>query len=296
MERAAIYARTSSYKQKFGYSLDEQVRLCVERCHRQGWDPVFVFRDEAENGKDIERPKFQSMMTQAERGLFDVVVIWKLDRFSRSLLHAVQVEAELRELDVALHSITEQIDTTTSAGRFNFRSIASAAEFERDMISERTQMGLKALALEHRWPNDHPPLGFQKASDGTLEVDGEEANLVNEICHRYVELRSMPQLAHELNQEGVTTKTGGEWTAKAISDVLRNELYIGMYSVGGFTEYVEDYRIVEDDVFASVTEVRNRFRTRADNRESPAQNDWKAISIDAMTTDYCGYVDETGKS
>lgn len=237
--RAAIYARTSSINQRFGYSIDEQVRQCIERCQYLQWDVVYVFRDKAESGKDTERPMFQTMMRKAEDGGFDVLVFWKLDRFSRSLLHAVQLEAELRDKGVGLHSVTEQLDTTTSAGRFNFRNIASAAEFERDMNKERSQMGLKALALERRWPNGHPPLGYEKASDGTLVVLDHEAELVNRIFRDYTEVKSMPQLADDLNSENIQTKRNKTWTAKSIGNILKNKLYIGHYSVSDIEEYVE---------------------------------------------------------
>lgn len=139
-ERAAIYARTSSVNQRFGYSLNEQVRQCWERCEMLDWDVTYVFRDGAESGKDTDRPMFQTLLAKAEAARFDVVVFWRLDRLSRSIMHAVQIEKQLRDLDIALHSITEQLDTTTAAGRFNFRNIANAAEFEHDLIKQRTRI------------------------------------------------------------------------------------------------------------------------------------------------------------
>lgn len=94
---AVIYARTSSPGQRHGYSIDEQVRQCWRRCEQLGWTVSHVFRDEEVSGKDIDREMFQKLLTRAEAGWFDVVVIWKLDRFSRSLMHAVQLERDLRE-------------------------------------------------------------------------------------------------------------------------------------------------------------------------------------------------------
>lgn len=152
---------------------------------------------------------------------FDVVVVWKLDRLSRSLLHAVQLEQEFREEGVALHSVTEQIDTTTPAGRFNFRSIASAAEFERELIKQRTQMGFRALARELKWPNDRPPLGYVKQEDGRLAIVDEEAAVVRRVFVMYREQQSMPQVAHDLNAAGVTTKDGNEWTRRAVRSDAR---------------------------------------------------------------------------
>jgi site-specific DNA recombinase len=90
--QAAIYARTSSNSQRFGYSIDEQVRRCWEFCESAEWRINFVFTDEAESGRDTERPEFQSMLDRARDGLFNVVVFWKLDRFCRSLVDLVKTE------------------------------------------------------------------------------------------------------------------------------------------------------------------------------------------------------------
>ena len=121
--RAAVYARTSSPNQGYGYSLDEQVTRCLQRCRSLGWDVQFIFRDEAESGKDTDRPMFRTMLSAAEKRVVDVIIFWKLDRFSRSLQHAVKLESELRQHGVSLYSVTEQIDTTSATGRFNFRNM-----------------------------------------------------------------------------------------------------------------------------------------------------------------------------
>ena len=258
--KAAIYARTSSLNQKFGYSLDEQVRQCWERCKMLGWKVTRIFKDEAESGDDTDRPQFQRMMATARGGHFDVVVFWKLDRFSRSILHAVELERELRKYDIALHSVTEQLDTSTPSGRFNFRNIASAAEFEREHIKERSQMGFKALALQHAWPNRTPPFGYNKMEDSTLEINQEEAEIVHFMFERYCSLKSMPKVASELNNRGYETSGGNEWTARTVNKTLRNSIYCGRYSVAGVDDVVAEYRIVDEALFGDVTDIRHRFR------------------------------------
>jgi site-specific DNA recombinase len=290
--RAAVYARTSSASQRFGYSIGEQVRQCLQCCQRLNWDVVYVFRDEAESGKNTERPMFQEMMQKARSGRFSVVVFWKLDRFSRSLLHAVQLEAELREEDVALHSVTEQIDTISSAGRFNFRNIANAAEFERDMISERSRMGMKALAMEGRWPNNHPPLGYQRTDDGSLEIDDIEAEHVHKIFERYVDIQSMPQVANELNQEEIPTKKGGEWTPRTVSDILRNELYIGAFDMAGVSDHYEKLQIIDEDLFEQATETRRRFRSNGQSQRDSMPKDRKSRIVDEMKEMYQKFIEE----
>ncbi|WP_331234849.1 recombinase family protein [Natronorarus salvus] len=265
--RAAVYARTSSLKQSQGYSLSEQVRLCVERCELRNWDVAYVFRDEAESGKDTDRPMFRRMRLEAEQKKFDVIVFWKLDRLSRSLIHAVQLEEEFREMNVSLHSITEQLDTTMPAGRFNFRNIASAAEFERDLIQQRTKMGIEAMAAEGRWPNNSPPLGYHVGEDGRLSVDVEEKKLVKWIFTKCIEKRSMPAVVNGLQEREIGTRNGGKWRPRSISEILRNRLYIGEYSVGESEHYFEEYRLIDNDLFYTARKIRRRFVDNAQVRD-----------------------------
>lgn len=257
--RAAVYCRTSSRSQRFGYSIGEQARVCVEQCGRRGWEVVYLFRDEVQSGKDNDRPMFQQMVQAAQQGLIDVVVVWKLDRISRSVVHAVELEAGFRELKVAILSITEQIDTTTPAGRFNFRNMANVAELEREMIRERSQMGRVAAAREGKWPNASPPLGYRKAADGRLKIDQTERALVEEIFQRYLKTKSMLQVADHLNQRGDTTKSGGEWTPRAVGDILRNPIYMGVFKVGDCSRFIPEYQFISHPLFHKTTRVRRRF-------------------------------------
>ena len=257
---AAVYARTSSANQRLGYSIDEQIRRCWERCKSNDWEVRYVFADEAESGRDTERPEFQRLVETAQQKMFDVVIFWKLDRFCRSLVDLVKVEEQLSQYDVSLQSVTEHIDTTTPVGRFNFRNLASAAELETDLTSQRVQMGMYGLAKDHKWPNSQPPLGYTLSNEGRLEINDKEAELVRRIYRMYVREKSMPQVAFLLNSQNVRTKSGKEWTTQAVKKVVSNELYIGEYSVAGYEEFVEEYQIVQDDLFDEVTKIRFRFK------------------------------------
>ena len=287
---AAIYARTSSASQRFGYSLDEQVRRCWTQCQRRNWDVTHIFRDEAESGSNTDRPMFQKMLSEAKEEVFDVVIFWKLDRFSRSLIHAVELERDFRNWGVALFSATEQIDTTTPTGRFNFRNISSASEFERDLIKQRSQMGMKALAMEHKWPNDHPPLGYKIRDDDKLKPITSEADLVREIFSRYRQLKSMPKLARKLNEEGKTTKSGEGWTPQKISAILRNELYIGTYSVADVEEHVPEYQILDRELFHEVVSVRMRFQGSQSEKADQMSEDRKKERVSKVIEQYDQYL------
>jgi len=282
---AAIYARTSSSNQRFNYSIKEQVNRCWEYCKQRGWIVNYIFIDEGESGGTVERPKFQLMLEKAKNGRFSVIIFWKLDRFCRSLVDLVNVEKTLREWKVGLCSITEYIDTTTSIGRFNFRSIASVAELERELIGERARLGLHALAKEHKWPNPHPPLGYDKQSNGRLKVNGNEAKLVRRIFEMYLQEKSMPQVAFHLNDEGIRTKRENEWNARAVRDVLINRIYVGRYSVAGVNAYVEEYRIINEEIFRRAKKMRCRYKTGGAKRP-PMPKTRKTTEIDKVFNEF----------
>jgi len=265
---AAIYARTSSPNQRFNYSIREQVNRCWKYCEDRDWIVRYVFVDEGESGGTVERPKFQLMLEKAKNGRLSVIVFWKLDRFCRSLVDLVNIEKILRGWKVGLCSITEYIDTTTSIGRFNFRSLASVAELERELIGERARFGLHALAKEHKWPNPHPPLGYDKHSDGRLKANEQEVKLVRRIFEMYLKEKSMPQVSFDLNNEGIRTKRGKEWNARAIRDILTNEIYVGKYNVAGVNDYVEEYRIIDEDFLERANMMRLRYKMGGAKRHS----------------------------
>jgi len=278
---AAIYARTSSPNQKSSYSIEGQVNQCWSYCQQRGWVVRYIFIDECQSGGTIERPKFQLMLEKAKNGEIDVIVFWKLDRFCRSLVDLVNIERMLRSYGVGLCSVTEFIDTTTPVGRFNFRNLASVAELERELIGERARLGLYALARELKWPNPHPPLGYDKSSDGRLVINAEEAELVRRIFNMYLQERSMAQVAYQLNMEGIKTKRGGDWTARAVRDILTNKLYIGEYNVAGIRQHVKEYAIIDNEIFDKAQRVRLRFK-RGVGKKPKMPLDRKATKIEKI--------------
>lgn len=286
---AAIYARTSSPNQRFNYSIKEQVNRCWKYCDDRGWVARHVFVDEGESGGTTDRPKFQLMLEKAKAGKFNVIVFWKLDRFCRSLVDLVNIERMLREWGVGLCSVTEYLDTTTSVGRFNYRNLASVAELEREMIGERARIGLHALAKLHKWPNPHPPLGYDKGEDGMLEVNG-GADLVRRIFKMYLREKSMPQVAYELNKQGILTKRGKRWNARAVRDVLINEIYIGKYKVAGVEDQVEEYRIIKDGLFEQAKGGMRRFEDGNGAKRPPMPEDRRKTKIDRIFNEYIEFL------
>ena len=265
-----IYARTSTTGQEFGYSIDGQVQKCRSYCESMGWEVKFVFVDESESGRNTDREGLQRLMRVAEQGLIDIVVFWRLDRFCRSLVDLTRIQERLEENDVALQSATEYLDTVSAVGKFNFRNLASAAELESDLISQRVQLGMQGLAQENRWPNSDPPMGYNLDEDQRLVIDEREASLVRRIFRWYLRLRSMPEVAGMLNEEGYRTKAGEEWCTQSVQKVLSNKIYSGEYSVAGHQEYVEAFQIVSEAMFDAVAETRFRFKGMEMDRDRKA--------------------------
>ena len=136
--KIAIYARVSTEEQ----NVDKQVDECVEFCKNKKYAVVEVYRDVISGTKD-SRPRLDAMMKDSFLGKFNAVVVWKLDRLGRSLQHLVSIVNQWGKYNIDFIAITQQFDTTTSQGKFIFHVFAAFAELERDMISERTKMGLK---------------------------------------------------------------------------------------------------------------------------------------------------------
>ena len=291
---AAIYARTSSPNQKDNYSIDEQVNQCQEYCQQRGWSLQRIFVDECQSGKSIDgRPKFQLMMQRAKSQEFSVIVVWKLDRFCRSLVDLVNVEKTLRSNGVELCSVTEFVDTTTSVGRFNYRSLASVAELERELIGERARLGMYALARERRWPNAHPPLGYDRDSRGQLSINDSEASLVQKIFQWYLKEKSMPAVAFLLNSTAAPTKSGAgsSWSVRTVRNILSNTLYIGTYHVAGHQEQVADLRIVSQRIFLIAGRLMKRYRV-SEAKRAPMPLDRKQAKLEKILKNYHGFLAE----
>lgn len=139
MKRVAIYARVSTDDQ----SCTMQLAALREYCFVRNWTVIEEYVDEGESGIKASRPAFDRLRRDARKKKFQVLLVWKYDRFARSLVMLVTGLAELRELGIDFVSSTQQIDTTTASGRAFFNMIGTFAEFEREMIAERTAAGQK---------------------------------------------------------------------------------------------------------------------------------------------------------
>ena len=134
----AIYARVSTVEQEVGLQLADLRALAAQR----GWTIAGEYVDEGVSGGQVSRPELDRMMADAQRGLFNVVIVWKFDRFARSTQHLLKALDEFRQLNIEFVSMREAVDTSTPMGRMVFTLLGAIAEFERDLINERVRAGV----------------------------------------------------------------------------------------------------------------------------------------------------------
>jgi len=142
--RAALYARVSTLN---GQHPEMQLAELREYASRRGWEVAGEYVDEGVSGSKESRPELNRLMADARRRLFDVVLVWKIDRFGRSLKHLVNALADLDAYGVAFASLKDNLDLSTPSGRLMFGIIAAMAEFERSLIQERVKAGLSHARL-----------------------------------------------------------------------------------------------------------------------------------------------------
>ncbi|MGI8751808.1 MAG: recombinase family protein [Acidimicrobiales bacterium] len=225
---AAVYARVSTSEQVEGTSLQTQLREC--RAYVTSQDMTFggeeAYVDEGVSGSLGSRPALDRLMNAARAGVVGVVVVAKLDRFGRSVVHLSKLLADLDDLGVAFVSLAEHVDGTTPAGRLQRTLLSAFAEFERDRIRERTQDGADAVARDGYWPSGEPPFGLWTVAEGrrrAVVVSEDEAAALRHAVECIVD-RGMStwDTAASMNAMGMRPRKAASWTGHRLRDVLLN--------------------------------------------------------------------------
>jgi DNA invertase Pin-like site-specific DNA recombinase len=137
--RVAIYSRVSTA----GQDTEMQTRELREYCKRRGWDLAGEYTDQGVSGAKESRPELNRLISDAHRRRFDAVVVWKFDRFARSVSHLLRALEDFRSLGIEFVSLSEQVDTSTASGKLVFTVLGAVAELERSLITERVRAGLR---------------------------------------------------------------------------------------------------------------------------------------------------------
>jgi DNA invertase Pin-like site-specific DNA recombinase len=230
--RAAVYTRKSSEEgldMEFN-SLDAQREACeayITSQRSEGWLLVpDRYDDGGVSGGTLERPALRRLLADIERGLIDVVVVYKIDRLSRALMDFAKLVEVFDANNVTFVSVTQSFNTTTSMGRLTLNILLSFAQFEREVIGERIRDKVAASRARGIWMGGFVPLGYD-ARDRKLLVNDTEAALVRRIFEGFVETGSGTKLVARLRAERSLTKRGRIFTKSDVYRVLSNRTYLG---------------------------------------------------------------------
>jgi len=228
--KIAIYIRVSTEDQaKEGYSLEVQREYLEAFAKREGYEIFEMYSDDGISAYSTRRPALQKLLADAKAKRFKLVLVHKIDRFSRNLKDLLMLVDELSSYGVGFKSATEPFDTTTSAGKLMFQQLGSFAEFERNRIAERVFPGMVKGVQEGNWQGARfAPFGYvYNKAKKLLEVEEREANIVKLIYTMYLSGKSSHDIAAYLDRKGYKTRTGKQFYNKFICDILKNRIYTG---------------------------------------------------------------------
>ncbi|MGE3476433.1 MAG: recombinase family protein [Rhodospirillaceae bacterium] len=240
--RCAIYTRKSSeegLQQEFN-SLDAQREACeayIKSQASEGWRAVTTrYDDGGFSGGNMDRPGLKKLMADISGDRVDIVVVYKVDRLTRSLSDFAKMIDRFDAKKVSFVSVTQSFNTTTSMGRLTLNVLLSFAQFEREVTGERIRDKIAASKKKGMWMGGYPPLGYDVVAR-TLRINAKEADTVRSIYKRYLDLGSVAVLQKDLLARGVKTKTwvtatgkriaGAQFAVGALYYLLQNRIYRG---------------------------------------------------------------------
>jgi DNA invertase Pin-like site-specific DNA recombinase len=267
VKRCAVYTRKSTedgLAQEFN-SLDAQYEACAAYALSQkheGWLLVDTrYDDGGFSGGNMERPGLKALLADVAAGKVDVILVYKIDRLTRSLADFAKIVDVLDKAEASFVSITQSFNTTTSMGRLTLNMLLSFAQFEREVTGERIRDKIAASKRKGMWMGGTVPLGYDVVNR-RLILNPTEAQLVREIYERYLELGSVVQLADELNARGYKTKVqngasgphrgGCAFRRGTLYHLLANPIYLGHVVHKGETYPGEHEAIVPQDLWQAV--------------------------------------------
>lgn len=231
----ALYPRVSGLEQaQEGYSIGEQIERMKKYCEAKGWTVYKIYTDAGFTGANMERPGLQEMIKDSESGKFDMVLVYKLDRLSRSQKDVLYlVEDVFDKHGVFFSSMTENFDTSTPFGKAILGILAVFAQLEREQIRERTMMGKKARAQQGKWHGGStPPIGYDySVEDDMLYINEYEAMQVKDVVDLFLKRTPIKRIESICKEKGYKHKYG-EWVQKTIRRILASPLYVGMIKDG----------------------------------------------------------------
>ena len=276
---AVIYARYSSDNQR-EESIEGQIRECTAYAEKNGITVVKHYIDRALSAKTDNRPDFQQMIKDSEKRLFDIVLVWKLDRFARNRYDSAHYEYQLERNHVKLVSATEPI-SDSPAGIMVKSMLTGMAEYYSAELSEKVVRGMTENVLKGKYNGGTIPIGFKVDEEKFFQIDPLKAPFVVEAFQRYNDGATMKELMNWLNDSGVTTNRNQKFTYNSVQKLLTNKRYIGENHFKDIVMPDSIPAIVDKDLFE---EVQQKIKK---NSRAPARH--KAEDDYLLTTKlFCG--------
>ena len=277
--KAVIYARYSSDNQR-EESIEGQIRECTAFAEKNGITILRHYIDRAYSAKTDNRPEFQQMIQDSNKKLFDMVIVWKLDRFARNRYDSARYKAQLKKNGVKVVSATEVI-SNGAEGIILESVLEGYAEYFSADLAEKVSRGMTENALKCKFNGGNPTVGYQIDSEQNFVIDPIKAPFVLEAFQLYDEGATMTEIRDYLNEHGVRNTRGQEMTYNSVSKMLRNRRYIGEYSYRDIVVPGGMLAIVPEDLFERV---QQRIEQ---NKKAPARH--KAEEDYLLTTKlFCG--------
>lgn len=262
--RCVIYARYSCSNQT-EQSIEGQINDCEQFASRNNLQIVNSYIDRALTATSDRRPEFQKMIKDSEKRLFDIVLVWKLDRFSRNRYDSAVYKKRLKNNNVRVMSVMENI-TDTPEGVLMESVLEGFAEYFSRDLSQKVQRGMRETAKKHKITGVIP-FGYTRSSENTYMPDPKNSLAVKKVFEMYLAGESKTDIAAYLNNHSFRTAYGNRFTKDAITPIVQNTRYIGKYKYNDLELFDENQRIIDDDTFYSVQKkVRANRRTGAMTR------------------------------
>src|ERR1700736_910724 len=267
LARCAIYTRKSTeHNLDLAFnSLDAQREACeayIKSQSHEGWRLIpGRYADGAFSGASLDRPALQTLLADVRDRKIDVILVYKVDRLTRSLADFAKLIELFDAHDVSFVSVTQQFNTTLSMGRLTLNVLLSFAQFEREVIGERVRDKIAASKRKGLWVGGPVPLGYEM-KDKKLEIVPEEAETVGTIFTLYLELGSMGALLAELDRRAIRHKVNGRRDGRrsggirfgvgSLAHLLKNRFYLGEITYRGEVHRGEHAPILGRDLFEAV--------------------------------------------
>jgi len=225
--RVAQYARFSSDNQRTE-SIDAQVRAMNQFCKQNHWQVVATYTDEARSATTDNRPQFQQMISDSSRGIFDIVLVHKLDRFSRDRYDSAIYKKKLKKNNVKLCSVLERIDDSPESIMME-SVLEGMAEYYSKNLGREVMKGMKETALQCKYTGGGIPLGYDLDENKHLIINSHEAEAVKIIFQMFADGHGYTAIINYLNEHGYKTKRGQIFGKNSLYEILRNEKYTGVF-------------------------------------------------------------------